>query len=567
MSNQKEDLLKSISSFIQADNELALKEAEHQITVFNAIYDKEIVAYKEAYDGANEEEKTTLISPENEEINIAIHKAIEQFRKEQEKKQKAKEKGEEENLEAKKKLLKTFEELINNKEKLAELAGGIKEIRAEWNIIGDIPQKFQQKIQKEYSKLNETFNYNFNIYKELKENDLKRNFSLKNQVIHQLKELDGIKDIGKLRIELKILQNKWEEIGPTFKEHWEELKKGYWDQVHTIEKRINEHYSTLKANLKENLELKKKLIEKAKELGAIQPDNLKDWEKTAQLYKDLQEDWKKAGPVAKKISDDVWNEFRSYSNDFFEKRKTFLNAEKKKWKEKADAKQAIIDKASEYVANVKENGNPQLIKKLQEDWKKIGYAGKYAEQKLWKKFRGQCDAFFEQKNEHKNASFAKEKENLKDKNELLKSFKSKKSIDFESLQAFIDQFQKIGEVPRKSAESIMQSFEQLINETIEKGEFSSEQKHQLKRAVKSSLLNNSADPEKVFMNEKSRINKLINHALKETAQLENNLGFFANAKGSKMLDDFKAKIDTQKKQIDNWREELKKLREAYRQNA
>ena len=113
----------------------------------------------------------------------------------------------------------------------------------------------------------------------------------------------------------------------------------------------------------------------------------------------------------------------------------------------------------------------------------------------------------------------------------------------------------------------MQSFEQLINEIIEKGEFSNEQKHQIKRAVKSSLLNNSADPDKVFMNEKTRINKLINHALKETAQLENNLGFFANSKGSKMLDDFKAKIDTQKKQIDNWREELKKLREAYRQNA
>ena len=40
MSNQKEDLLKSITSFINADNELAIKEAEHQIKVFNAIYEK-----------------------------------------------------------------------------------------------------------------------------------------------------------------------------------------------------------------------------------------------------------------------------------------------------------------------------------------------------------------------------------------------------------------------------------------------------------------------------------------------------------------------------------------------
>ena len=67
------------------------------------------------------------------------------------------------------------------------------------------------------------------------------------------------------------------------------------------------------------------------------------------------------------------------------------------------------------------------------------------------------------------------------------------------------------------------------------------------------------------MNEKNRINKLINSALKETTQLENNLSFFANAKGSKILDDFHEKIDHQKKQIENWREELKKLREAYRQ--
>ena len=118
MSNQKEDLLKSISSFIKADNELALKEAEHQITVFNAIYDKEIAAFKEAYDGANEEEKTTLTSPENEEINIAIHKTIDQFRKEQEKKQKAKVKGEEENLESKKKLFiaALFLQLLNMRE-------------------------------------------------------------------------------------------------------------------------------------------------------------------------------------------------------------------------------------------------------------------------------------------------------------------------------------------------------------------------------------------------------------------------------------------------------------------
>ena len=261
----------------------------------------------------------------------------------------------------------------------------------------------------------------------------------------------------------------------------------------------------------------------------------------------------------------MWKEFRGYSNDFFEKRKAHQNIEKKNWEEKATQKQALIEKAKEYVANVKENGNPKLIKDLQEEWKKIGHAGKYAEQKLWKKFRTQCDLFFEQKNATRKATIDLENNNLKAKNNLIAKIKDQKEIDFSNLNAFIDDFQKIGEVPRKASDKIMQSFEKLINHTIEKGSFSKEQVHQLKRAIKSSLLNNSSDPESVFMNEKNRINKLINSALKETTQLENNLSFFANAKGSKILDDFHEKIDHQKKQIENWREELKKLREAYRQ--
>ena len=170
-----------------------------------------------------------------------------------------------------------------------------------------------------------------------------------------------------------------------------------------------------------------------------------------------------------------------------------------------------------------------------------------------------------QKNNNRKKTIEEENTHLKAKKDLIESFKTNKEAEFDSLKEFIEKFQQIGEVPKKSSSSIMQSFEKIINININNGKFTSEQKHQLKRAIKSSLLNNSADPEKAYLDEKGRINKLINIALKETAQLENNLGFFANAKGSKMLDDFKAKIETQKKQIENWREELKKLREAYLQ--
>ena len=559
MDVNKADLLKNIQNFIGAENDLAIKEAQHQIGIFKAIYDQEVDAYEKL------EEKEKALHPSVDELNVAILKAIASFEKNESNKAAEKEKQEKTNLKLKETLLRDFESLINDKEKLAELANGIKGIREKWNNIGDIPEIYQQKIQNEYSRLNEAFNYNFNIYKELKENDLKRNYSLKNQVIHELKALNSLKDIGKLRIELKVLQNKWEEIGPTFKEHWENIKKEYWQEVHSIQHRINDYYVQLKSNLKENLEKKKVLIEKAKKLGTILPTDAKSWESKTEQFKNLQEEWKKAGPVAKNISDDVWNEFRSHFDVFFEKRNSFLSTEKKKWKANTDAKQAIIDKAKGFVENIAENNNPQLIKQLQVEWKKVGHAGRFAEQKLWKKFRQQCDAFFDKKNAAKNALFEEEKKNLTLKNELIKTFNNKKEVDFEGLSSFINEFQKIGGVPKKDTSSTMKNFETAVKNNMEKNKFSDEQSHQIQKAIKSSLLHNSSDPEKAFMEEKSRISKLIDKTLKETSQLENNLNFFSASKGSSMLDQFQQQIDQNKRQIDNWREELKKLRDAYRQ--
>ena len=77
MSNQKEDLLKSITSFITADNELAIKEAEHQIKVFNAIYEKEITQFKETNKKENEIEENHLADPAIDQTNLSILEAIE----------------------------------------------------------------------------------------------------------------------------------------------------------------------------------------------------------------------------------------------------------------------------------------------------------------------------------------------------------------------------------------------------------------------------------------------------------------------------------------------------------
>ena len=455
MGLNKDEILKNINSFLGADNELAIKEAEHQIKIFEVILEKEIEEF-------NKSESNKLENPEKDPKNIEIIKSIKLFKDELKRKKEKRKIEEKKNTETKKQILKEFQNLINSKEKLSDLASGIKEIKNRWNKIDNVSIPNEHSLQKEFSKLNEAFNYNFNIYKELKENDLKRNFSLKNQIIYELKELKKIKDIKIVQTELKLLQNQWEEIGPTFKEHWEEIKKNYWAEINLIHKRIREFYNNLKTSLKENLDIKKKLIQEAKKLVNEDVSNRKKLESITSQFKKLQENWKKTGPVPRNVSDEIWKEFRSYFDEFFDKRNEILNIEKDQNKENYNAKVLLIETAKKYVENIANDSNPLLIKKLQDKWKNIGNSGKFAEQKLWKKFRIQCDNFFDAKNKNKNAIISKEKENLQTKISLLEEIKKETKINFNKIMDFIKRFQEVGEVPRKKSNEISKQFDEII---------------------------------------------------------------------------------------------------------
>ena len=323
MEIDKVEILKKIKSFLGAENELAIKEAKHQIKIFELVFEKEIDLFEN-------NEKKELINPHEDPSNVEIIKVIDQFKIELRNEKERKKNSAQKNIELKKNILNEFKNLIENKEKLNELAIGIKEVREKWNSVLEISPKIDHQLQKEFSKLNESFNYNFNIYKELKENDLKRNFSLKNQIIHELKNLKDLSDVKKIQIEVKILQNRWEEIGPTFKEHWNEIKNNYWNEINGIHKKIRAYYNNLKNSLKENLIAKKELIKKAELLSKEDINNLKNQEIVTKKFKELQEEWKNIGPVSKTLSKEIWLEFRSYADSFFSARKKYIEIERNK---------------------------------------------------------------------------------------------------------------------------------------------------------------------------------------------------------------------------------------------
>jgi len=225
---------------------------------------------------------------------------------------KAKETEETANLSQKKALIERLKHIIQNEENIGAAFKAFKEIHEAWKNVGDIAREKRNDMQHEYSKLLEQFNYQISIYRELKEHDLKRNLQLKEALIAQLEALTKSESVRDLESLIKSLQNEWEEVGPVPNEEWEKLKDLYWKHVRAIYDRINVHYEGRRSALAANIQLKRDLLEKARELIVQSEGNStsKLWDDATEKLLEFQEQWKNIGFSSSKANEEEWQEFR-----------------------------------------------------------------------------------------------------------------------------------------------------------------------------------------------------------------------------------------------------------------
>lgn len=513
----------------------------------------------------SEDEVLITLSAEDLALNEQIQEVMTALKVRRNELKDQKDNEEKENLEKKQVLLKRFQVLLQEEENIGILFNTIKEIREEWKGIGDIPKTKYQDIQSHYSQLNELFNYNVNIYKELQENDLKKNYSLKNQVIHKAKELLGESSLGKLDKGVKAIQNEWEEIGPTFTEHWEKIKEEYWEVIRSIYDKIKDLREGREKEKEENYEKKKTLVDQAKALIEKLPSGHKEWNEVTKALNDLQDSWKKVGFAPKEVNDKIWEEFRKPFDYFFEQKGKFYASRKEENNEKKDAKEKIIAQAEELIGMTDWKRGTELAKKLQREWQKVGHAGQYAEQKLWKVFREKCDAFFEAKDKHFASLDAENAENLAKKEALIEEINTfEKSDDTKAniaaLKDFAARFAAIGNVPFKQKDAIYKAYKDALDAQYTKLKLDGKEKEKVMFQAKLDSMKGAADPVQMFRKEKDFIRKKITDLTKEVTNFENNMGFFGNSKGAEaLLAGVRANIEKGRAEIEALKAKLKSL--------
>ncbi len=562
----KAEIILKLTELLQNKDVNAINaEVNEQIKLYKSIISEEKLKEKPTEDDTTEEveqtEEELALILENRKMDTQIEELIVTFKDKRKAYKKKKEEEEKVNLISKKAILKEFVELVENEENIGAAFAKRKEIQERWREVGNVPQNSFEEIQAEYSRLNDFFNYNINIYKEIQEHDLKRNYSLKNKIIFDLKELHNEKTIKTLQKSLNTLITEWDEIGPTFQDKWEELKENFWGNVNQLRDKVKAFYVEQSEKLNANLEKKQALVVKAKEFSQLSLSSIKEWNAATEKVVALQEEWKKIGPVVREKNKEIWEEFRAEFDVFFGKKNDYFKDLKKDSSKNLNLKKEIIAKAQEIKHSDDWKNTTLELKKLQERWKNTGHSGK-GEQKYWAQFREACDFFFQNKKEYFANRGTIEAENMSKKKAVIEEIKNAKLSDnsneaIQKLKEFSTQFLEIGNVPFKEKDVIYNEYKAALDEHYDKLKLDRKQKTNLTYKSKLDGMVKKGNSS-TLTKERDFLKRKLNNLSAEIGQYENNIGFFGTSKGAdKMIADIQKKITRNKTEIETIKQKLK----------
>jgi hypothetical protein len=499
-----------------------------------------------------------------------IKDSVKIYRERLEKSRQDRENVEHDNYKKKKDVVDELTRLISEEENISKAYFRFNELKEVWRNIGNVPQEKQQDIQNEYSRLVELFHYNMNIYKELRENDLKKNIALKNDIITRIDALKDKTNMKETDTALKNLQREWDDTGAVPKENWEDFRVRYWAAVQEIQGKLKSHYEEKRQVQVQALDAKKALIEKAKGISKSH-NSPKEWENATKQLIDLQNEWKTVGFAPKEDNETVWSDFRAVCDDFFAEKKAFYDSLKEKASGINAKKEELIAKidALKDAPEFKETTNKIIA--LQEEWKKLGGTGLKSDNTLYMKFRSGCDHFFNRKKEFYATNDLRQAENLKKKEEFIASLPTfelseNPKENFDKLKGLGNTFKELGDVPFKDKDRIYKAFQDAMNDLWDRAKVAKGERDAEFFKDRLEIIKTGPNALNQIYRERDFIREKIKRTTEEIAQVENNLGFFAKSKGENpVLKEYQSKLENLKNDLDTWKGKLKILDKEQKQ--
>jgi len=296
------------------------------------------------------------------------------------------------------------------------------------------------------------------------EKEKESNLLQKQHLLEQMKVLvESNDDVSTHINEFRGFQQKWKTIGPVPQtastDLWKQFnlyQESFWDLI-KINNELREY------DFKKNLESKTFLCEAAEKLSEDE-DVLSAFQQLQKLH----EEWHELGPVAREIREQIWNRFKEASTAINKKHQAYYDIIRKQEEENYELKIALIDKIEGFdFSNLNSyrvwDEATKSFLSWQDEWRKIGFAPRKINQKIYDRYRKACDKFFLAKGEFFRETKSVLNRNSEKKKELCEKAEAlKDSVEWKETTDKLIQLQKewktIGPVAKKYSDELWKRF-------------------------------------------------------------------------------------------------------------
>jgi len=335
---------------------------------------------------------------------------------------------------------------------------------------GGIKEEFEQKVDALEEELKEIIAEYRNIKAEQTQKiqqEKESNLAVKEKILEQFKaltdDLDSIENVNEAINKVRALQQEWKNTGAVPQEQSNDLWKNYQLYNEKFYDYVKINNELREYDLKKNLELKTAICEQAEKLSEIS-----DVQTAFRILQALHDEWKEIGPVVRELREEIWERLKAASSVVNKKHQDYFEAKKQEEEKNLAEKTALCEQieSTDYtlLKNYKdwEEKTKEIIE-IQGLWKRIGFAPKKANIKVYERFRKACDDFFQQKNEFFQRAKNELNENLEKKIKLCEQAEAlQDSTEWKETSDKMIKLQKewkaIGAVPRKQSDIVWKRF-------------------------------------------------------------------------------------------------------------
>lgn len=469
-----------------------------------------------------------------------------------------------ENLRTRENLLNELKEVIDT-ETSQTLIKKVNDIRERWKTAGAIPKDKYNHVWNNFHFHIERFYEHLNMDREMRDLEYKNNLEQKLKIIDKAKELLSEKDILKSLRELQTLHKIWkEEIGPVSKEKREEVWSEFSEITKVLHDKREQYFVEIKNKELVNLSKRKAIVAKIISITKEPITKHGDWQTQIQRIEVLRDAFINAGRVPNEHNDAIWADFKDAIRKFNASKNSFYKNIKKEQQENLNKKIALVNKAKEHMNSVDFQNTTPLMKKIQEDWKKIGHVPRKYSDAIWADFRNACNHYFDNLTRHNSELNAAENDIFEKKKQYLEQIKTFKLVgdhkeDLAEIKKHIENWKQLGKLSLNKRH-VEIKFNKILDGLFDQLSLSKKDTELEKFNAKIDQITLNKDS-RALTNELIVVQRKIEELQNEIFQLENNIQFITNAKNDNpLIKEINKNIDKHKDELEIWKEKQANLR-------